>query len=406
MTMNAAVMGNYGRADLAFSHGEGSWLISTDGDRYLDFATGIAVNTLGHNHPKLVDALTRQAGKLWHVSNLYNIPEQAELALVLAERSGLDKAFFCNSGAEATEAAVKMARRAMHHMGYKNRHKILCAEGSFHGRTIAMLAATDRPAFREGFGPMPDGFDHFPFGNMNALRDQLIKDAETGTPEIAAVMVESVQGEGGARPLPDGFLAELRAVTDEVGCLLIADEVQIGVGRSGHLFSFEPSGIKPDIIAMAKGLAGGFPIGAVITTDQVASAMTPGSHGSTFGGNPLAMQVALAVMDVLDDNFLADMRKRSAMLFAELQTLKQNHRAIVDIRGNGFLIGLVLADDLTPADIMVSCRQHHLLVVPAAANTVRLLPPLNVSIEDIHHAVSILDAVFANYDKETGQNHD
>ncbi len=187
-----------------------------------------------------------------------------------------------------------------------------------------------------------------------------------------------------------------------MGCLLIADEVQIGVGRSGHLFSFEPSGIKPDIIALAKGLAGGFPIGAVITTDQGASAMTPGSHGSTFGGNPLAMQVALAVMDVLDDNFLADMRKRSAMLFAELETLKQNHRAIVDIRGNGFLIGLVLADDLTPADIMVSCRQHHLLVVPAAANTVRLLPPLNVSIEDIHHAVSILDAVFANYDKETG----
>lgn len=406
MTMTTAVMGNYGRADLAFSHGEGSWLISTDGDRYLDFATGIAVNTLGHNHPKLVDALTRQAGKLWHVSNLYNIPEQAELAKVLAERSGLDKAFFCNSGAEATEAAVKMARRAMHHMGYKNRHKILCAEGSFHGRTIAMLAATDRPAFREGFGPMPDGFDHFPFGNMNALRDQLIKDAESGTPEIAAVMVESVQGEGGARPLPDGFLAELRAVTDEVGCLLIADEVQIGVGRSGHLFSFEPSGIKPDIIAMAKGLAGGFPIGAVITTDQVASAMTPGSHGSTFGGNPLAMQAALAVMDVLDEAFLADMRKRSAMLFAELETLKQNHRAIVDIRGNGFLIGLVLADDLTPADIMASCRHHHLLVVPAAANTVRLLPPLNVSIEDILHAVSILDVVFADYDKKAGLSHD
>jgi acetylornithine/N-succinyldiaminopimelate aminotransferase len=406
MTSTTAVMGNYGRADLAFSHGEGSWLISTDGDRYLDFATGIAVNTLGHSHPKLVDALTRQAGKLWHVSNLYNIPEQAELAQILAKRSGLDQVFFCNSGAEATEAAVKMARRAMHHMGHHNRHKILCAEGAFHGRTIAMLAATDRPAFREGFGPMPDGFGHFPFGNMNALRDQLISDAESGAPEIAAVMVESVQGEGGARPLPDGFLAELRAVTNEVGCLLIADEVQIGVGRSGHLFSFEPSGIKPDIIAMAKGLAGGFPIGAVIATEAVGSAMTPGSHGSTFGGNPLAMQAACAVLDVLDADFLAEMRSRSAMLFAELDGLKQKHQAIMEIRGNGFLIGLVLADHLTPLDVMAACRAHHMLVVPAAANTVRLLPPLNVRTEDIHHAVAVLDTVLSACEEKASHNHD
>ena len=391
---NHAVMGNYGRAELAFSHGEGSWLISTEGSRYLDFATGIAVNTLGHSHPKLVAALTQQAGKLWHVSNLYEIPEQAELASRLAERSGLDKAFFCNSGAEATEAAVKMARRAMYHKGYQNRHKILCAEGAFHGRTIAMLAATDRPVFREGFGPMPDGFDHFPFGNMNALRDQLIKDAETGSPEIAAVMVETVQGEGGARPLPDGFMTQLRAVTDEVGCLLIADEVQIGVGRSGHLFSFEPSGIKPDIIAMAKGLAGGFPIGAVIATDAVADAMTPGSHGSTFGGNPLAMKAALTVLDVLDEDFLADMRSRSADLMAELKTLSQKYDAIADIRGNGFLIGIVLAEGITPVEIMTRLRQHKMLVVPAAENTIRLLPPLNVSRDDIHHSVATLDDVF------------
>ena len=261
-----------------------------------------------------------------------------------------------------------------------------------------MLAATDRPMFREGFGPMPDGFDHFPFGNMNALRDQLIKDAERGSPEIAAVMVETVQGEGGARPLPDGFMAELRAVTDEVGCLLIADEVQIGVGRSGHLFSFEPSGIKPDIIAMAKGLAGGFPIGAVIATDAVAAAMTPGSHGSTFGGNPLAMKAALTVLDILDEDFLADIRSRSADLMTELKTLSQKYNAIADIRGNGFLIGIVLADGITPIEIMTSLRQHNMLVVPAAGNTIRLLPPLNVSRADIHHAVATLDAVFGACD--------
>lgn len=406
MISTKAVMGNYGRADLAFSYGEGSWLISTDGDRYLDFATGIAVNTLGHSHPKLVDALTRQASKLWHVSNLYQIPEQNELADCLAKRSGLDKVFFCNSGAEATEAAVKMARRSMYHMGHENRNKILCAEGAFHGRTIAMLAATDRPAFREGFGPMPDGFDHFPFGNMNALRDQLIADAESGSPNIAAVMVESVQGEGGARPLPNGFLKELRQLTDEVGCLLIADEVQIGVGRSGHLFSFEPSGIKPDIIAMAKGLAGGFPIGAVIATETVASAMTPGSHGSTFGGNPLAMRSALTVLDVLDKDFLADMRERSALLISQLEMLKQKHAVIADIRGRGFLIGLVLSEGFTPVDAMSRLREQNLLVVPAAANTIRLLPPLNVSKEDIHHAVDKLDKMFSTWDDEVSKSND
>lgn len=396
MSDDNAVMGNYGRADLAFSHGEGSWLISTAGERYLDFASGIAVNTLGHSHPDLVAALTEQAQKLWHVSNLYHIPEQARVAKMMAKRSGLDKVFFCNSGAEATEAAVKMARRAMHANGQTGRYMIVCSEGAFHGRTIAMLAATDRPAFREGFGPMPEGFDHFPFGNMNVLRDRLIKDAASDHPKIAAVMVESVQGEGGAKPLPDGFLKELRDVTSEAGCLLIADEVQIGVGRSGHLFSFEPSGITPDIIAMAKGLAGGFPIGAVIATEDVAKAMTPGSHGSTFGGNPLAMAAAAKVLEILDEKFLSDMRERSALLYELLHDLADRHDAIIEVRGAGFLTGLVLKESITPLAVTAELRHHHLLVVPAAANTVRLLPPLNVNVAEIRHAVSVLDHVFGH----------
>ena len=394
MTDHSAVMGNYGRSDLAFSHGEGSWLISTAGERYLDFASGIAVNTLGHSHPGLVAALTEQAQKLWHVSNLYQIPEQARVAKIMAERSGLDQVFFCNSGAEATEAAVKMARRTMHTEGQIGRHTILCSEGAFHGRTLAMLAATDRPVFREGFGPMPEGFDHFPFGNMNVLRDRLLKDAASDCPEIAAVMVESVQGEGGAKSLPDGFLKELRDVTSEAGCLLIADEVQIGVGRSGYLFSFEPSGITPDIIAMAKGLAGGFPIGAVIASEKVAKTMTPGSHGSTFGGNPLAMAAAEKVLEILDDKFLADMRERSALLYDLLSDLSDRHDAIIEVRGAGFLTGLVLKNGLTPMAMTEALRQHHLLVVPAAANTIRLLPPLNVNVAEIRHAIAVLDNVF------------
>ena len=317
---NTAVMNTYGRAEIAFVRGHGCWLESESRERYLDCASGIAVNTLGHAHPQLVAALQNQASKLWHTSNLYRIPGQEQVAKRLASLSGLDQVFFCNSGAEATEAAVKIARRAAYEKGMADRTTILCASGAFHGRTLGMLAATDRPAFRTGFGPMPAGFAHVPFGNMNALRTAM-------GPHVAAVMIESVQGEGGAKQVPDNYLAGARAAADEFGALLIADEVQAGIGRTGHLFSFEPSGIKPDIIAMAKGLAGGFPIGAVIATEAVGSAMTPGSHGSTFGGNPLAMQAACAVLDVLDADFLADMRSRSAMLFAELDGLKQKHRS-------------------------------------------------------------------------------
>ncbi len=389
-----SVMGNYGRIEISFDRGEGSWLITPEGDRYLDCASGIAVNTLGHSHPALVNAVKNQAEKLWHVSNLYRIPEQETLADTLTRLSGLDKAFFCNSGAEATEGAIKMARRAMHHRGEHERNVILCAEGAFHGRTIAMLAATDRPAFREGFGPMPEGFDHFPFGNMNALRDMLVADAETGTPKIAAVMVESVQGEGGAKPLPPRFLEELRALTEEFGCLLIADEVQIGVGRSGYIFSYEASKIKPDIVAMAKGLAGGFPVGAVLATDPVAEAMTPGSHGSTFGGNPLAMAAGNAVMAELEaDGFMEDVRQRASLFSDGLDALTGRYQPVFTRRGNGFLQGMVFHQDIAAMDIVTSLREHHVLSVPASENTVRLLPPLNITEDEITHLLSVLDAV-------------
>ena len=390
------LMGNYARAPLAFERGEGSWLISTDGGRYLDFASGIAVNNLGHGHPALVEALQKQAQKLWHVSNLYTIPEQVKVAEMLCARAQLTKAFFCNSGAEATEAAVKMARRAQYHQGQVSRRTILCSEGAFHGRTIAMLAATDREAFREGFGPMPQGFDHFPFGNMNILRDRLIVDSNSPEPEIAAIMVESVQGEGGAKPLPHGFLEELRALTSEAGCLLIADEVQIGVGRSGHFFSYEPSGITPDIVAMAKGLGGGFPVGAVLASDAVGEAMGAGSHGSTFGGNPLAMAAVGAVLEVLDEEFLADLRARAERFLQMLVALVARHDALIEVRGQGFLIGLVLKDGITPQAMTEALRARHLLVVPAAAQTIRLLPPLTASIEEIEHAVSIIDAALTH----------
>ena len=394
-----SVMGNYGRIEIAFDHGEGSWLVTTDGNRYLDCASGIAVNTLGHSHPELVKAVQSQAGKLWHVSNLYRIPEQEALAETLTRLSGLDKAFFCNSGAEATEGAVKMARRAMHHRGEFDRNVILCAEGAFHGRTIAMLAATDRPVFREGFGPMPEGFDHFPFGNMNALRDMLVADAETGSPKIAAIMVESVQGEGGAKPLPPRFMEDLRALTTEFGCYLIADEVQIGVGRSGHIFSFEPSGITPDIIAMAKGLSGGIPVGAVLAINEVADAMTPGSHGSTFGGNPIAMAAGLAVMSVLEaEGFMDDVRHRAYKLIKTIDSLAEKYRGLFTRRGGGFLQGMVFKEEIPALDIVKALREHFVLSVPASENTVRLLPPLTITEEEIDHLASVLEKVFSQFE--------
>ncbi|MEC7048775.1 MAG: acetylornithine transaminase, partial [Pseudomonadota bacterium] len=272
-TPTSAVMKTYGRADLSFVRGEGCWLITEGDERYLDCASGIAVNTLGHSHPVLVEALRDQAGRLWHTSNLYRIPGQERVAAKLAELTGLDQVYFCNSGAEANESAVKIARRAAHERGETDRMTILCATGSFHGRTLGMLAATDKPANRTGFGPMPAGFEHVAFGNLNALRDAL-------GDHVAAVMIEPVQGEGGARDAHDEYLRGVREAADEFGVLVIADEVQSGIGRTGTLFAYQTSGIRPDIIAMAKGLGGGFPVGAVIASAEVGDAMTPGTHGS------------------------------------------------------------------------------------------------------------------------------
>ena len=384
----SAVMKTYGRAELAFVSGDGCWLFTDDGSRYLDCASGIAVNTLGHSHPGLVAALREQAGKLWHTSNLYRIPGQERVAAKLAALTGLDQVYFCNSGAEANESAVKIARRAMHERGEPDRMTILCATGSFHGRTLGMLAATDKPANRTGFGPMPDGFEHVAFGNLNALRDRM-------GPHVAAVMIEPVQGEGGARDAQDEYLAGVRAAADEFGALVIADEVQCGIGRTGTLFAYETSGIRPDIIAVAKGLGGGFPVGAVIASEAVGNAMTPGTHGSTFAGNPLAMAVAEVVLDELGaPGFLEDVRRRAGIMRDSLQAVADRYEgAVVELRGRGFLCGVRLADALPAGDAVAAMREENLLTVPAGENTVRFLPPLVISEEEIALAAETFERV-------------
>ena len=382
---DSAVMKTYGRAEIAFVKGEGCWLVSEAGDRYLDCASGIAVNTLGHSHPTLIEALRDQAGKLWHTSNLFRIPGQERVAKKLASLSGLDQVFFCNSGVEATEAAVKIARRASYERGEPNRMTVLCASGAFHGRTLGMLAATDKPAFRTGFGPMPDGFEHVAFGNLNALRDAL-------GPHVAAVMIEPVQGEGGARHVPEGYMEGVRAAADEFGALVIADEVQAGIGRTGTLFSFESYGVTPDIIALAKGLGGGFPVGAVIASKTVGDAMTPGTHGSTFGGNPLAMAAAEVILETLSEpGFMADVRRRADLLEKGLLALASQYPdKIAEVRGRGFLRGVRLDESCEVGSLVVALRERGMLSVPAADNTLRLLPPLVISDEEISIAIDHL----------------
>jgi acetylornithine/N-succinyldiaminopimelate aminotransferase len=389
-TPTSAVMKTYGRADLSFVRGDGCWLITDDGERYLDCASGIAVNTLGHSHPALIDALRDQAGKLWHTSNLYRIPGQERVAERLAALTGLDQVYFCNSGAEANESAVKMARRAAYENGQPERTTILCATGSFHGRTLGMLAATDKPANRTGFGPMPDGFDHVPFGNLNGLRAAL-------GDHVAAVMIEPVQGEGGARSAHDDYLRGVRAAADEFGALVIADEVQSGIGRTGTLFAYQTSGIAPDIIAMAKGLGGGFPVGAVIASAAVGSAMTPGTHGSTFAGNPLAMAVAEVILDeVTAPGFLEDVRRRAEIMRGLLTEVAARHPdAIVEIRGRGFLCGVRLADPVPAGDMVAALREMKILTVPAGENTIRFLPPLIISEDEIRLAVESFDTALS-----------
>ena len=398
MAISPSIMTTYGRIDIAFTHGKGSFLFSEDGNRFLDYASGIAVNAFGHCHPKLVEALTEQANKLWHTSNLYRIPEQEVVAEKLVANSCAERVFFCNSGAEATEGAVKVARRYAWANGEKDRTEILCATGAFHGRTLAMLAANDRPLFREGFGPSAQGFTHVEWGNVESLKKFIGR-------HVAAILVEPVQGEGGARKAPDGYLKLLKDIALENGSLLISDEVQIGMGRSGTLFAYQQEEIEPDIIALAKGLGGGFPVGAVMAKAEVGDAMVPGTHGSTFGGNPLAMRSANAVLDLLlEDGFLKSLRDTIRYFDNKMDELilndKNNFSVIVRKKGSGMLRGFELNENYTAADFGNIAREKGLLLVGAAENTIRLLPPLNTSKEEINMAFELLNQVILEIKKK------
>ena len=398
MAISPSIMTTYGRIDIAFTHGKGSFLFSEDGNRFLDYASGIAVNAFGHCHPKLVEALIEQANKLWHTSNLYRIPEQEVVAEKLVANSCAERVFFCNSGAEATEGAVKVARRYAWANGEKDRTEILCATGAFHGRTLAMLAANDRPLFREGFGPSAQGFTHVEWGNIESLKKLIGR-------HVAAILVEPVQGEGGARKAPDGYLKLLKDIALENGSLLISDEVQIGMGRSGTLFAYQQEKIEPDIIALAKGLGGGFPVGAVMAKAEVGDAMVPGTHGSTFGGNPLAMRSANAVLDLLlEDGFLQSLRDTIRYFDNKMDELilndKNNFSVIVRKKGSGMLRGFELNENYTAADFGNIAREKGLLLVGAAENTIRLLPPLNTSKEEINMAFELLNQVILEIKKK------
>lgn len=359
----------FARQDLAFERGEGVWLINRDGERYLDFGAGIAVNALGHAHPHLIKALTDQAQKVWHTSNLYQIPEGERLAQRLVDNTFADQVFFTNSGAEALECAIKMARKYQYASGHPERYRIITFEGAFHGRTLATIAAGGQAKYLEGFGPKVEGFDQVPFGDHKAL------EAAIG-PETAAILVEPVQGEGGVRPVPPQCLRGLRELCDKHGLLLIFDEVQTGVGRSGHFFAHQRAGVTPDIMAVAKGIGGGFPMGACLSTFEAGKGMTAGTHGTTFGGNPLAMAVGNAVLDeVLKPGFFEHVERVSNQLRQGLAALKDRHPSIIeDVRGEGLLLGMKAKVPNT--DLVAALRDQKMLTVGAGDNVVRLLPPL------------------------------
>lgn len=383
--MTSPLLPIYARADLSFEKGEGAWLFGRDGERYLDFGAGIAVNALGHAHPHLVKALTEQAGKLWHTSNLYQIPEGERLAQRLVDHSFADVVFFSNSGAEANEAAIKMARKYQASNGKPNRFRIITFEGAFHGRTLATLAAGGQAKYLEGFGPKAEGFDQVPFGDIPALK------AAIG-PDTAALMIEPIQGEGGIRPVPSAFLHELRSLCDEHDLLLIFDEIQTGVGRTGKLFAYESTGVAPDILTSAKGIGGGFPMGACLATSNAAKGMTLGSHGTTFGGNPLAMAVGNAVLDiVLAPGFLEKVEHLGLLLKQRLASLIDRHpKIIAEIRGQGLMMGIKTRVPNT--EFVKAALAEKIVVIGAGDNVVRLLPPLIVSDSDIAEAIQRLDA--------------
>ncbi len=377
---------NYNRRKISFKYGKGSFLYSTNGKKYLDFVQGIAVNSLGHANPYLSKAINKQSKKLWHVSNAFIIPEGEKLAKRLTKKTFADYVLFQNSGAEATEAAIKIARRYFYSIGQKKKNRILCVKNSFHGRTIAAIFASGSKKMTEGFGPKVDGFDHFEFGDHNSLKKAI-------NSRTAAIMIETILGEGGVKVIPDFCLKELRKICNKKKILLILDEVQCGIGRSGKFFAFENSKIKPDIVPIAKGIGGGFPIGAVLMSKKVSSGMIAGSHGSTFGGNPLAMSVGNAVLDqIFKKGFLKNVEKMSKYFHIELNKIKDEYSQIIkEVRGVGFLIGLQLFHDQTK--FIKSLENNKLLTIRAAENVVRILPPLTVKKKEIDLALKIIKKV-------------
>ena len=381
---------NYNRKKISFKRGKGSFLYSTTGSKYLDFVQGIAVNSLGHSHPRLIKAINKQSKKLWHVSNAFIIPEGEKLAKKLVKKTFADYVMFQNSGAEATEAAIKVARRYFYSIGKPNKNRIICIQNSFHGRTLAAIYASGSKKMTEGFGPKVHGFDHFNFGDHKKLKKLITKNT-------AAIMVETIMGEGGIKVIPDVCLKGLRKLCNKNKILLILDEVQCGIGRTGEFFAFEKSKVKPDIVPIAKGIGGGFPIGAVLMNKKVAAGMTAGTHGSTFGGNPLAMKIGNEVMDIVSNkNFLKIIKKNSNYFHSQLLKIKSKFPKIIkEIRGRGYLIGIQLYKDQT--NFVNALMQKKLLTIRAAENVIRVLPPLNVKKNEIDLALKIIYRVCSNF---------
>ena len=377
---------NYKRRKIAFKYGKGSYLFSKDNKKYLDFVQGIAVNSLGHAHPKLVKTINQQSKKLWHVSNAFQIPEGEKLAKRICQKTFADYVMFQNSGAEATEAAIKVARRYFYSIGKPNKNRILCVKNSFHGRTLAAIYASGSKKMTEGFGPKVGGFDHFRFGDHKSLKKKITK-------KTAAIMIEPIMGEGGIKVIPDWCLKELRKLCNKKKILLILDEVQCGISRTGTFFSFEKSKIKPDIVPIAKGIGGGFPLGAVLMNKKVASGMIPGTHGSTFGGNPLAMAVGNAVMDIVSSKkFLKNIENLSKYFLFKLRNIQEAYPKIIkSVRGKGFLIGVQLYKDQTI--FIRKLMENKLLTIRASENVVRILPPLNVKKSELDLSLKIINKV-------------
>ena len=386
----SSILNTYNRKKINFTKGKGSFLYSKSGKKYLDFIQGIAVNCLGHANDYLIKSIYKQSKKLWHISNVFTIPEQERLAKRLTQKTFADFVAFQNSGAEATEAAIKFARRYFYSKGQPKKNRVLCINNSFHGRTIATIFASNSKKATEGFGPKADGFDHFNFGDHKGLEKAI-------TSRTAAIMVETIMGEGGIKVIPDYCLKGLRKICNKKNILLILDEVQCGIGRSGKFFAFEHAKIKPDIVPIAKGIGGGFPIGAVLVNKKVASGMKPGTHGSTFGGNPLAMSAGNAVMDIMfKKGFLGNVTKNGKYFLSELNKLKEKYPKIIkEVRGKGLLLGLCLYKDQT--NFIKKLLDNKLLTVRAAENVVRLLPPLNVTKQEINLGLKIIDKVCKNY---------